>query len=364
MNITNEMFSRSVINRGNRERLAKLIKKAESGERITYVSLGGSITEGAAASSSDTCYASLIAKYLKKRFGEDRVDFVNAGIGATGSLIGVHRLSHDVLAFEPDLVTVEYSVNDNVKDEKGIAEIEESYDNLAFNLLNAPSKPAVLLIATMNGDTIDNCEDVHLRVAKHYDLPFVSLRRLIDREIESGSIVWREIAHDSLHPLDEGHAYIAGMVERFMDGISSSDAIEPERTVEQQLTTDIYRNAELVYAESMPQGSAFDFDATQIFHFPGTLVATSNGAPLSLTFENCRRAYILYMRTPSENAGSATVCANGNEYKIDASFEGGWGAYAQVLRVFDADKAERLEMTVSPTLGCGEELRIFGIMKA
>lgn len=52
------------------------------------------------------------ARLRKDTFPEDDFEFVNAGIGGTDSYLGVHRVNKGVLEYEPDLVLVEFSVND------------------------------------------------------------------------------------------------------------------------------------------------------------------------------------------------------------------------------------------------------------
>ena len=91
---------------GNRARLAKVFKKAQAGEPITVAYLGGSITQGSSAGPT-TCYAFLTTKWLEEKFPESKITYVNAGIGATGSYIGVFRTDRDVLSQNPDLVFID-----------------------------------------------------------------------------------------------------------------------------------------------------------------------------------------------------------------------------------------------------------------
>ena len=67
--------------------------------------------------------------------------FINAGIGATGSLIGVHRAQRDVLDFSPDIVFVEFAVNDS-----NLPEDHKAYESLLRRILSAPKKPALILL--------------------------------------------------------------------------------------------------------------------------------------------------------------------------------------------------------------------------
>ena len=109
---TEDMIRRAVINEGNTARLADAMKRAKAGEQITIGTIGGSITQGTAASTTDERYANRALEWWTKAFPQAQLDFVNAGIGATDSYIGVHRVDADLLSKKPDVVIVEFSVND------------------------------------------------------------------------------------------------------------------------------------------------------------------------------------------------------------------------------------------------------------
>ena len=90
------MQLRSEVNLGNPYRLLKMFEKARRGEKISFVAIGGSVTMGCHSSTDETCYAALIAKWLRETFPQCEVKFENAGIGATDSTIALHRLKQDV----------------------------------------------------------------------------------------------------------------------------------------------------------------------------------------------------------------------------------------------------------------------------
>ena len=106
---TQEMIERSYLAAGNTERLQRAIDKARNGEDVSIVYLGGSITEGSAASPQKTkCYAYLSAQIFAEKFMADKshLKYHNAGISGTPSLLGVTRCEKDVLAYNPDIVFV------------------------------------------------------------------------------------------------------------------------------------------------------------------------------------------------------------------------------------------------------------------
>jgi alpha-L-fucosidase len=98
--------------------LPNFLAKAAGGGQLKVAYLGGSITAqpGWRVKSLDW----LNSTYPKSKFSE-----VNAAIGGTGSGLGVLRLEHDVLAARPDLLFVEFAVNDAGTDPQEIVKSME-----------------------------------------------------------------------------------------------------------------------------------------------------------------------------------------------------------------------------------------------
>ena len=89
--------------------MAKLAKKAQ----LTVAYFGGSITQGAGSSDYKYCWRSLTTAWLKENYPESAITEVDASIGGTGSELGTFREYDDVLRYSPDLVFVEFAVNDS-----------------------------------------------------------------------------------------------------------------------------------------------------------------------------------------------------------------------------------------------------------
>ncbi len=71
--------------------------------RIAY--LGGSIT-------AQEGWRPRSLQWFRQQFPSATVEEINAAIGGTGSDLGVFRLRRDVLEARPDLLFVEFAVND------------------------------------------------------------------------------------------------------------------------------------------------------------------------------------------------------------------------------------------------------------
>ena len=112
---TQAMYDKAMVSYGNTSMMQNVIKKAQSGEKVTVAYLGGSITEGISAG-ADGCYAKLTYDYFAQKFGTgDNVQYVNAGLSGTPSKLGILRLDRDVLAYEPDICFIEFAVNDGTE---------------------------------------------------------------------------------------------------------------------------------------------------------------------------------------------------------------------------------------------------------
>ena len=196
--LTDEILEKGILNPGNPDRLKRAMEKAANGEPLTIAYIGGSITQGSNASSSNNCYAYLSYSWFADTFTECDITYVNAGIGGTDSWLGVHRAYEDVIINDPDIVIVEYSVND------GKSLNKETYDSLIRNLLESESEPAViaLLLAHENGSYAKE----HAPIAFKYQVPIISYSALLTDK----TISWDSVGDkDGVHPKDTGHQLIS-----------------------------------------------------------------------------------------------------------------------------------------------------------
>jgi hypothetical protein len=210
-----DMIKKSLLSKGNNYRLKAAIEKAERGEDVTIAYIGGSITQGAGAKPIHTqSYA--YQSYLKFRemFGKDggkNVHFVKAGVGGTPSELGMIRYERDILRdgkVEPDVVIVEFAVNDAGDETNGIC-----YESLCLKILAAENKPAVILLFSVFENDW-NLQDRLSPVGKHYDLPIVSVKDAVVEQFrftkEEGNIITkRQFFYDIYHPTNDGHMVMA-----------------------------------------------------------------------------------------------------------------------------------------------------------
>lgn len=209
------MISKSLLNKGNNRRLKAAIEKAQKGEKVTIAYIGGSITQGAGAKPIHTgCYAYKSYLKFKELFGKkggDNVHFIKAGVGGTPSELGMIRYDRDVLRngeVRPDIVVVEFAVNDEGDETKGIC-----YESLILNILSAENKPAVVLLFSVFLNHW-NLQERLSPVGRLYELPMVSISDAVVEQFkltrEQGNIITkRQFFYDIYHPTNDGHTIMA-----------------------------------------------------------------------------------------------------------------------------------------------------------
>ena len=363
--ITDEMYARALINEGNKARLAKAMKKAQSGESVTIGVIGGSITQGSSAANHNNCYAERFHSYWAEKFPSSQTNFVNAGIGGTNSYLGVHRADEQLLAYKPDVVIVEFSVNDTDK-----VMNKYSYDSLVRKILGSENEPAVILLFTTqeNGTSL---QETHKEIGFAYDLPMLSYREIVYPEVSAGTLDWKDISPDNIHPNDIGHGIIGDLLSRYLDGVYSElETIDASDTAfpSEAYTADYYSSARTVGASEITplEISGFELSGNNVYPqlFPDNFVTEGEGY---LKFEvECKCLGFFYLKQTNGTGGKYDVLIDGErKCSLDADFTGGWGNYGETQQAYMSKETEKHTVEIRLAEGSANtELTIFGIMQS
>jgi len=312
------LYPRSLVNTGDLSRVRQVLAKAQRGEKVTVAVIGGSITAGAKATKPERRYGDLIAAWWRNVFPQARIEFVNAGIGATGSNFGALRARRDLLSHTPDFVVVEYAVND-----PNTQASAETFEGLVRQILNQPNRPAVVQLCMMHTGG-GNAQEWLGKVGRHYDLPIVSYRDALWPEIAAKRIAWEEVMADEVHPNDLGHACAAEYVDNLL-ALAKAQPGAPEagRPLPAPLFSDLYERTALFEAPDLkPLGNTgWTFDAkAKGWHSsaPGSVI----------TFEVDGTAIFSMHHVIKRAMGKAQVQVDGGAPVIlDGWFSGTWGGY-------------------------------------
>lgn len=96
---------RDAVECNSRNGLPNFLAKVAAGDEVKVAYLGGSITAAPG-------WRVQSLEWLQERYPNAKFAEIHAAIGGTGSDLGVFRLERDVLRHKPDLLFVEFAVND------------------------------------------------------------------------------------------------------------------------------------------------------------------------------------------------------------------------------------------------------------
>lgn len=347
-------------------RLKNLMKRAANGESLVIGFLGGSITQGSLSSTPKNCYAYLVYEWWKKSFPNAAFSFVNGGIGGTTSHYGGARAWKDVLCYRPDIVTVDFSVNDDANEF-----FEETYEGTLRRLLAAPSAPAVVVLNNVFYDTGKNAQDYHNRIADHYGIPHVSIKDTVYPDVESGKIVRADITPDNLHPNDKGHRLVAEEICKLLDSIKAEveeETIEGENIegkstkteasvlLPAPLTENAYEHSRLIQIQD--NEAILDGFLVDPIEKKGMLDIFKNGWTAAhtndkISFEiECSCLAVQYRKSVQQPVPKAKAVIDGDEAHaviLDGNFTEDWGdcLYLEPLLNHAEKKVHRIEITVT-----------------
>lgn len=347
-------------------RLKNLMKRAANGESLVIGFLGGSITQGSLSSTSKNCYAYLVYEWWKKSFPNAAFSFVNGGIGGTTSHYGGARAWKDVLCYRPDIVTVDFSVNDDANEF-----FEETYEGTLRRLLAAPSAPAVVVLNNVFYDTGKNAQNYHNRIADHYGIPHVSIKDTVYPDVESGKIVRADITPDNLHPNDKGHRLVADEICKLLDSIKAEmeeetiagENIEGKSTKTEAsvllpapLTENAYEHSRLIQIQD--NEAILDGFLVDPIEKKGMLDIFKNGWTAAhtndkISFEiECSCLAVQYRKSVQQPVPKAKAVIDGDEAHaviLDGNFTEDWGdcLYLEPLLHHAEKKVHRIEIIVT-----------------
>jgi len=196
-----------------RNGLPNVAAKLKAGGPVNVVFLGGSITVGGA---SPKGYVTYVKEWLKTHYPDAKINVINSGISGTGSDFGARRYDRDVLSKKPDLVLIEFCVNDGNSDQTVAMErmVHKSW-------LKNP-KTDIAIFYTLAKTHLPFYQDgnlppsaaAHERVAAFYGIPTLGTGFYAASKIIAGEIPWETFSRDGCHPTQDGYVFFDSVFDK------------------------------------------------------------------------------------------------------------------------------------------------------
>jgi lysophospholipase L1-like esterase len=164
-------------------------KATTAGAEIKVAYLGGSITAQAG-------WRPKTLAHFQKTFPDAKFSEINAAIGGTGSDLGVFRLKQDVLDAKPDLLFVEFAVNDGGAAPEQIFRCMEGIVRQTWRALPRCDIAFVYTITEQLAPPLldgkfPRAASAMEKIAEHYGIPTIHMCMEVARLAKAGKLVWK-----------------------------------------------------------------------------------------------------------------------------------------------------------------------------
>jgi len=200
-----------------------LAKANTPGAAVKIGYLGGSIT-------AQNGWRPKTLAHFQKTWPQAKFSEINAAIGGTGSDLGVFRLKQDVLDRKPDLVFVEFAVNDGGAEP---ARIIRCMEGIVRQIRRADPRTDVCFVYTVTEALVPALLEGRFQrsaaametVADHYGVPTVHLGLEVARLAKEGRLLWRS-------PLPKTEAERVALGDKF---VFAPDGVHPHESTGHEL---------------------------------------------------------------------------------------------------------------------------------
>ncbi len=202
------------IHRGNG--LANVFAKLNGGQPVKIAYIGGSVTQMPG-------YRDNVTAWFNSRY-PGRITEINAGWGGTGSLIGAMRYARDVLVQNPDLVFIEFAVNDLPEDP--LLFVERNTEGMVRQSWTQSAMTDLCFIETIawysEGPYLAGYYptpvQAHYNVADHYGISSVNVGWALYEHVLAGTS-WQSLTLDGdrVHPNATGSQYYSDAIIAYLD---------------------------------------------------------------------------------------------------------------------------------------------------
>lgn len=287
-----------------RDGLLNTYAKLTQDEQLTVAYMGGSVTYGIGASDLSDSYRSRTTAWLKSQFPNATITEVNAAVPSACSAFGAYWVDEIVLPRVPDLVFVEYAINDYyARDKYSLTDVSRHYETIIRKLRRAnPACDIVALYTTDNTCSMLNTPyfeqaETQDGIAAMYGIPSINVGYQSCKELSLTSGInsagWYTYYTDGVHPTEEGYAQYAKVITRclqtalieapkFFMNISATPKNMPASK-----NSDLIMNSRYIPAVSM-NATGWALNSTGVGvggfgHTPGYLYTNSSDAAVTFS---------------------------------------------------------------------------------
>ena len=202
----------------------ELSKKWPDNRTVNIVCHGHSVPAGFFATPNvDTfnSYPHLLHKALKEKYHNAVINVIVTAIGGENSISGAKRFKADVLNHKPDLVLIDYALNDR---SSGLTKSLQAWSEM-IRMAKVEGVKVILLTPTIDANHVpDDAQELLNQHAKQirslageYNVGLVDSLAAFDMELKKGTGIEELLSNGWNHPNRRGHEIVAQQILRWFN---------------------------------------------------------------------------------------------------------------------------------------------------
>lgn len=241
-----------------RSGLPNFRSKVEAGGTVRIAYLGGSITAAPG-------WRVQSREWFQTQYPKTKFEEIGAAIGGTGSDLGVFRLQNDVLRHQPDLLFVEFAVNDGGASPE---RIHKAMEGIVRQTWRADPTIDICFVYTVSLPVMPDLRAGRMQrsasameeLADHYEIPSIHFGVQVTALETSGDLVFKapkpkDVANakpivfstDGVHPhVESGHRLYTEAIARSWPAIREASAQPGNHSLIEPLRADNWEAAKQV----------------------------------------------------------------------------------------------------------------------
>ncbi|MBR5363583.1 MAG: hypothetical protein IK134_09725 [Oscillospiraceae bacterium] len=340
-----QFYKDAIYSMGNTHRLVKKLEAAENGEKLTMAYLGGSITEMGK-------YTTPFSSYVKETFAKGGFTEVNAGLSGTSSVVGLVRSEPNVISKNPDIVFVEFSVNDHED-----IMYKKCFESVIKRFLDLPNEPAVIILIHRAKSGFSSQKQM-VPVGENFNIPIISMDNALTKAFNSGLLSQGDYFSDDYHPHDKGGKLVSDCLSYFFrQAMRTENRSDSYSVPEKSVYGTEYENCSYLNPKDANNFNAGSWTAGGGYNNGPALTYsyTLNGGN-PMTFKTEGKGLIIVFKANTSGMGSIDVTVNGKTTKVNGNKQYCWGGPDAELGYYQ-DQTGELDVSIK---GSGQ-FTIWGI---
>ncbi len=190
--------------------LKKTLNKLNKGQPLTIVALGDSLTHGWMVEKG---YIDFLQEMLPKKYPMSKISMINQGIPGDTALGGMYRTDSEVLYHDPDLVFIQFALNDAFSNHSPET-YKQNIQSIVEKIQNS-SEAEIMLITSVfmenkhDYQIVEKFYNALIDISEDYNISIALVHKYWEMMISRGIVFNSLVQTDQVHPTEKGYKLMA-----------------------------------------------------------------------------------------------------------------------------------------------------------